>query len=75
MSRRIRVRQLEGRDSMFISGWTARQLIVIAGGKPQWSRRRAAWMTNVRIGSDVIALAEHDGISVTFERVGDDDER
>lgn len=59
-------KRLENRDSMFIRGFRSRELIGECGGHPQWSRTHGAWMTNVRVGSDVIAAAEADGYEVVF---------
>ena len=64
--RTIRVKELAGRDSMFIAGHNARTLIVECGGRPMWSRTHQAWMTSVRIGSDVVARAEADGWDVKY---------
>lgn len=55
-----------------ISGWRAKELLTRCGGRPRWSRRYNAWVTNERIASDVIAAAEADGFSVSMTVLGGD---
>ena len=69
--KKLTVRRLRGRDTVYVSGWGARDLIVDCLGRPQWSNQQSAWMTNVRVGSDVVAVAEEMGYEVTFVEVGD----
>jgi hypothetical protein len=68
--RRLTARRLVGKDSMFLSGYGSRDLIVAVGGKPFWVRSRHAWMTSVRRGSDAIALAEAEGYVVDYAEIG-----
>jgi hypothetical protein len=56
----------------FVSGWKARELVETCGGRPLWSRRRRAWSTSEQTATDVLALADRDGLAVRYERVGDD---
>lgn len=68
--KRLTVRRLVGKDTVFITGYRSRELIYAVGGKPLWNRTYQAWMTGVRRGSDVIALAELEGYEVHYDEFG-----
>jgi hypothetical protein len=57
-----------------ISGWQAKDLLMRCGGRPRWSRRHKAWVTNERIASDVLAAAEADRFAVSITVIGGDSE-
>ena len=61
----IRVVIEPANDFGSVSGWQAKDLLTRCGGRPRWSRRHKAWVTNERIASDVLAAAEADGFSVS----------
>ncbi len=56
-------------DCAAINGPGAGELIREAGGRPMWSPSRHAYMTNRRVASIVLALAELEGISVEYAEV------
>jgi hypothetical protein len=71
--KRLTVRRLIGKDTIYLSGYGSRGLIEAVGGKPFWVRSQRAWMTSVRRGSDAIALAETEGYVVEFAEIGGDE--
>lgn len=68
--KRLTVRRLVGKDTMYFAGHGSRELIRAVGGHPQWSRIYQAYMTSTRRGSDAIALAELEGYQVDFSEFG-----
>lgn len=58
--------------SAFVGGCKARELVVSCGGRPLWSRARRSWSTSEQTATDVLAMAERDGLAVRYERVGDE---
>lgn len=53
----------------FVGGYKGYEYIVQCGGRPIWSRRRKAWVTSEQTALDVLAMAENDGLAVSYERL------
>lgn len=68
--KRLTVRRLVGKDTVYFAGYGSRELIKAVGGKPYWVRSQHAWMTSVRRGSDAIALAEAEGYVIDYAEIG-----
>lgn len=68
--RRLRVRLNNPNDWASISGPGAGAFIVAAGGKCMYSAAQKAWMTNRRIASNVLALAEEAGYDIDYAEDG-----
>jgi hypothetical protein len=56
----------------FVGGYKSREYVERCGGRPIWSRRRKAWATSEQAATDVLAMAEDDGLAVRYERIGAD---
>jgi peroxiredoxin len=68
--RHIRIVIDPANDFGSVSGWQAKDLLMRCGGRPRWSRRYRAWVTNGRIASDVLAAAEADRFAVSVTMLG-----
>lgn len=68
--RHIRIVINPANDFGSISGWQAKDLLTRCGGRPRWSRRHHAWVTNERIATDVVAAAEADRFTVSLTVMG-----
>lgn len=53
----------------FVRGFKAFDYITSCGGRPIWSRRRKTWCTSEQTALDVLAMAESDGLAVSYERL------
>ncbi|MCW2790408.1 MAG: hypothetical protein JWP56_2711 [Aeromicrobium sp.] len=68
--RHIRIVIDPANDFGSVSGWMAKDLLTRCGGRPRWSRRYKAWVTNERIATDVVAAAEADRFVVSVTVTG-----
>lgn len=68
--RHLRVRLSEANDWASIAGFGAKDLVEEAGGRPIWSNIQRAWMTNTRVATDALAIADRRGWSVTYTEDG-----
>jgi hypothetical protein len=68
-SKWLRVIWDEQNDAVFIAGFEAGKLVIACGGKPMWSAPRHAWMTNKRVGRNLLALADKERYAIDLSEV------